>query len=236
MPDETTEPQAPTLEEMQKDLADTKHKLEMSERAIAKAQSARELAEAQSVQYKAQQQAAQQAQAYQPPAQTYNQTAQPDYVDPTEQYLRQQFQGINDAVANQSNEMAVLKFKTDNQDWREKWEDIMAVVSDPQEGQEVAAFSPQNGQADYYRTLANAKQRVEIKAAQKAREEAESKLAEIASKQQQINQFAVVSGDSSESPGETIDLSNLSSDEMLDKGLVPDMDPNDPIRRKSPKG
>jgi hypothetical protein len=119
----------------------------------------------------------------------------------------------------QQDEIDLVKFKLDNSDWKESWNEIQEVVQDPTVAHLVDIKRP-NGSRDYYLSLSNAKLQADVRRLRKAQAEAKvaTDVAEAAKRKSEA--MALTSGGTavSEEDGETLsDLDSLKSDDILKK-------------------
>jgi hypothetical protein len=127
----------------------------------------------------------------------------------------------------------ITEYKINNPDWQKYEERVQAILSDPVRSQEVAAYGPDNI-ADANKIYTNAKRLVELEELRAAK--AQSAEVKEASGREQERQkgLATISGTAASEGEEQIDISKMSSDDMLRAGLV-DQDPRDPISPLHPK-
>lgn len=123
----------------------------------------------------------------------------------------------------------VLTFKTDNVDWRDYWDDIQAIVSDPVKVQNVVTRHG-DGSVDTRRSLENAKTQVEIARLREAQAKSEGAKNELRGKTQGLRNQAAISGSSaaadpeSEKDPHDMTLEELRADPRLQ------VDPDDPVK------
>jgi hypothetical protein len=101
-------------------------------------------------------------------------------------------------------------------------------LSDPANAQQAATFR-QDGSANWSASLQNAYDKIQLAEFRAKQAQAAQVAAEGKAKQEQVNKTAVISGDAASAAPETVDLDNMSSDDIYDAGLL-EMDDNDPIR------
>ena len=127
----------------------------------------------------------------------------------------------------------VTQYKVDNPDWQDSWAEVNEIINDEVRAQEVAVFDRQ-GNVDYARSLKNAKREVQLARFQAL--EGKTKEAKSKQKEEQDRQkgLATISGTSASEVEEGIDVDDLTSDQMIEQGLV-EQDPSNPIRPLYPK-
>ena len=114
------------------------------------------------------------------------------------------------------------QFKTDNQAWSspEKVDELKDFINNDPEGFHKI-WDPQTGEYDYYRSYTSALRDMKLRAL-----EAQAKKPTPAQRKNDINQ-ATIAGDGSVPAAEEVDVSKLSSRQMVEMGLVEE-DPSDP--------
>ena len=130
----------------------------------------------------------------------------------------------------QREQIGRLTYRSNNPDWAEYEEEIQSIINDPVKVQGVVS-SDRWGNADYAKSYQNAKMLVEnrkLKAAQAATEVAKK---DAETEQGRQKGLATISGTGASESEESVDVSTMTSDEMIDAGLV-DMDPRDPARKR----
>ena len=147
--------------------------------------------------------------------------------DPNAQ-LVQAFQALQSDFQGMKNENGLDRFKRENPEAAKDMDAILKRIADPMEKAKHIHYGV-NGQPDYYLTLNSSNQAVQIERYR----EAEAKAKQVAVEQKpnrDLNRAqATISGDGSVSEGETVDVSKMTSDQMLAAGLV-EQDPDDLIR------
>lgn len=140
-----------------------------------------------------------------------------------------------DPILNQR--LGLAEFKLDYPDWQKDWTEIQEIINDPQKAAEVASFDAQ-GQPDVKKSLENARLRVRNARLEAAEAKAAEARAKMEAQRAQLKSDSTISGGGgSDREGEQVDLSGMTSDEMLEKfGQHMDIDPNDPIRPTTRRG
>lgn len=114
-------------------------------------------------------------------------------------------------------------------------EQIRAIIDDPVKAADVAVWNPRTQSVDFERSVRNAYREVRLSEMEQMDAKSGAAREQAEAKRQQDLKLAHISGGGSGGEEETvIDTSTMTSDEMLAKGLVQDMDPDDPIRPKRP--
>ena len=123
----------------------------------------------------------------------------------------------------------VDRFRENNPDY---WEDVNAIINDEVRAKDVAVWD-QQGNVDYGRSLKNAKREVELNRFRALQEKTDD--AKKGQKEEQDRQkgMATISGTGVSEVEEEVDVSKMTSDEMIDAGMV-DMDPRDPVHKRHP--
>jgi len=137
----------------------------------------------------------------------------------------------------QQDEMGLMQFKLENPEWKQNWDAMQEIFNDPSKAEQVAVFDRSvDGRAvpNMFKSLENAQTRVEIAQLRELRAKTEEAKASKAGEQELQKGQAHISGVSASEAEEVVDVGSihdgLSSREMLDKGLVPDINPQDPVR------
>ena len=176
-----------------------------------------------------QQEAARVTQEYVPPVNgglPYNQTS-PAYAteydsDARLRQIEEQMKKDREERVFDRQQQQLRQFKADNPDWsgREKIEELKETInSDPEGFHKIV--DPRTGEYDYYRSYTSALRDMKLRAL-----EAQAKKPTPAQRKNDINQ-ATIAGDGSVPVAEDVDVSKLSSRQMVEMGLVEE-DPSDP--------
>ena len=155
------------------------------------------------------------------------------YEQPQQDADQQQMQRRAEQDEAQREAIGKLTYRSNNPDWAEYDEEVNAIISDPVKVQDVVS-ADRFGNPDYAKSYQNAKMQVEnkrLKAIQLAT--ADAKAAAKTEQDRQKGQ-ATISGTGAGEVDEGIDVDGLSSDEMLEQGMVED-DPLHPIKPLNPK-
>jgi hypothetical protein len=148
---------------------------------------------------------------------------QPEQVDSSDAALQQMQQQLN----RSNEEMGLMRYKVENPNWQDSWEQVQQIINDPVKAQEVAVFD-QTGRPDFARSLTNAQRMVELEELRQAKQKAAEAKATQAQEQDRQKGMATISGVAASEGEEEIDVEKLSAQEMLDKGII-EVDPTDPI-------
>ena len=147
----------------------------------------------------------------------------------------------NDLVRAQQNkeqeeatreQLGRLTYRSNNPDWNDYQTEVDALINDPAKAPDIAV-NDRFGNIDYARSYQNAKTQIELvklRAAQAATEDA--KQGQKTEQDRQKGQ-ATISGSSASEVDEGVDVGPMTSDEMIEAGLV-DMDPRDPVHKLRP--
>jgi len=127
----------------------------------------------------------------------------------------------------------ITQYKVDNPDWRDSWDRVQDIVNDEVKASEVAVFD-RHGNVDYNRSLRNAKREVELEDLRKAKAATEAAKKDNKVEQDRQKGMGTISGTSASEIEEGIDVEGMTSDDMIDQGLV-EQDPSNPIRPLFPK-
>ena len=133
----------------------------------------------------------------------------------------------------QDERIGMMEYKQDNPEWKEHWGEMQKIFQDPTKAEEIAVFG-RDGRADWKKTMVNAQTRVEIQQLRQLKSETQAAKATRATGQELQKGQATISGVSASAAEESVDVSKMTSDEMLRAGLV-DMDPRDPAKERHPK-
>ena len=128
----------------------------------------------------------------------------------------------------QREEFDLLRFKMENPEHAKDMTAIQEIYMDPLQRDSLISTYP-DGQPNVYMTLKNASREL---GARRYQEMLASSSAEKDKQRDETNRLkaqATISGVSGSVGQETIDVSNMTSDEMIQKGLV-QMDERDPVR------
>lgn len=134
-----------------------------------------------------------------------------------------------------ASDLAMVKFRQEHDDWKEYWDEVYGMITDPVRAPQVASYKidPRTRQVvpDFDTSLRNAYRDVKMARYEKAQAEARAKKAELDAKNESNKRNAVISGMSAADVDLGIDLDKASADDVLQAavkaGLV---DPSDPPR------
>lgn len=138
---------------------------------------------------------------------------------------------------SQADEMGLMRFKLENPEWKQNWDEMQNIFNDPTKAEEVAVFDRNaDGRAvpNMFKSLQNAQTRVEVAQLRALKAKTEEAKAGKAGEQERLKGQAHISGVSASEGEETVDVSKMTSDDMIRAGMV-DMDPRDPVRERHPK-
>jgi len=133
-------------------------------------------------------------------------------------------------------ELALVRLAQKHKDWEDKWPKVQELIHDNQRAAEVAVFD-QQGNPDFYKSLNNAYTQIQLEELRKVQEASEEARRKQQQEQDRLKRQGP-SGVAASEGEEQIDLDGLTSDQMLEKGLVqgPPNDPIRPLRRKGGSG
>ena len=135
---------------------------------------------------------------------------------------------------NQEADIAMVKFRQDVDDWRDYWEDITKLTSDPATAPIVASYNTE-GQLDVYRSLHNAMREVKIKRMEAKQGAAVDAQAKLDNRKAENRRDAVISGDGTTEPVESYtmeQLQKMSYRELVEKRLVPVSEKDPPLQNE----
>lgn len=132
-------------------------------------------------------------------------------------------------------DFALIKFRQENTDWQDYWDDITAITSDAVKSAPHVRYNP-DGSVDFYASLNDVRSAVELTRLRAKKADYDAAQKDQDRLKSTSRRDATISG-SGASPSEgAIDLTGISADDMLRKGLLNDhLDPNDlpeALRRK----
>ena len=132
-------------------------------------------------------------------------------------------------------DFALIKFRQENTDWQDYWEDITAITSDSVKSAPHVRYNP-DGTVDFYASLNDVRSAVELTRLRAKKADYDAAQKDQERLKSTSRRDATISG-SGASPSEgAIDIAGMSADDMLRKGLLNDhLDPNDlpeALRRK----
>lgn len=132
-------------------------------------------------------------------------------------------------------ELALVKFRQLNSDWNDYWTEMEPILQDQHKAAPyvVQRADPETGEAivDYYASLQNLRDKLELERLRKRRTEFDEARRGNEQRREDMRRQATISGGGSAPLGETVNLDDLSPEDMVEKGLLNDfIDPNDPPR------
>jgi hypothetical protein len=136
---------------------------------------------------------------------------------------------IEKRFASYQEENDIDRFKRNTGVGDDDMAEVLRMINDPMQSADLITFN-QDSTANVYRSLKRAHDQLEIKRLREFKAKSEAAKQELEAKNAAANKHAVISGGGAAETKEDVDLSQMSSDDMLKQGLVPDLDPDDPIR------
>ena len=140
---------------------------------------------------------------------------------------------LKDRLDRQNEEMGMMRYKLENPGWKDHWGEMQKIFNDPTRAEEIAVFD-RDGQPNMYKSMVNAQTRVEIEQLRALKSETEAAKATRASEQDRLKGQATISGVPASEGEETVNVDDMSSDDMIRAGLI-DMDSRDPVKERNPK-
>ena len=132
------------------------------------------------------------------------------------------------------NRMGLMEWKINHTDWREHETDVMAIINDPTRAQEAVTYDA-DGNLDYGKSYERAHSLVEIQKLREMKEATAAAKVDQKDTQEAQKLQATISGTTASETEETVEVSGLTSDQMIESGQL-DIDPRDPPRKRNPEG
>lgn len=130
-------------------------------------------------------------------------------------------------------DLAITRFRQETPDWQEHWSEVNDILSDPVRVNSVATYRS-DGRVDYQGTVKRAYSEVKLARLEKLQQEAAAARAAAEQAKQSNRAQAFISGEGAGELPADLDISKMTADEMLAKGLVSfdESDPPEYIRRQ----
>jgi len=162
------------------------------------------------------------------------QATAPVYSQPDDPYAEQQPAPSADTSEIDAirADLAITRFRQETPDWQDHWNEVNEILSDPVRVNTVATYRP-DGRVDYQGTVKRAYGEVKLARLEKLQQEAATARAAAEQAKQSNRAQAFISGEGAGELPEDLDVSKMTADEMILKGLVKfdENDPPDVIRR-----
>jgi len=140
--------------------------------------------------------------------------------------LRQQLQQLEAKLGSQNDQIGLMAFKTDNPNADAT--KILEIINDPNIGQNLIAYD-QAGQLNYRATFQAADNYLARQELEQVRQKTTAAAGQTAADVERQKLNATISGSAASEAEPPVDLTGMSSNEMLEKGYV-EQDLRDPIK------
>ena len=116
-------------------------------------------------------------------------------------------------------DLAITRFRQETPDWQTHWDEVNEILSDPVRVNSVATYRP-DGRVDYQGTVKRAYSEVKLARLEKLQKDADVARAAAEQAKQSNRAQGFISGDGAGELPEDLDLSKLTADDMIKRGLV----------------